>query len=66
MVKFNTLVGLALPLATSALTTSFDLGPRGEGKKCPPFKGGDFAIDYFQLYPENADWDGDRCVVWIG
>ena len=61
-------LGLSLPLIVGALhpTTPFNLAPRGPAKKCPPFSGGDFNIDYFQLYPENADWDGDRCVVWIG
>jgi len=52
--------------AGRVLGTSLDLSRRGGAKKCPPFKGGDFVIDHFQLYPENADWDGDRCVMWIG
>lgn len=34
-------------------------------KKCPPFSG-TFNIEYFQLYPENADWNPDSCTVWIG
>lgn len=34
-------------------------------KKCPPFSG-TFNIDYFQLYPENADWNPNSCTVWFG
>ncbi|KAK1759934.1 hypothetical protein QBC47DRAFT_373335 [Echria macrotheca] len=34
-------------------------------KDCPPFSG-TFNIDYFQLYPENADWDTNSCTVWFG
>ena len=42
-------------------------GPNAPSKKeCPPFRGGSFAIDYYQLYPENADWDPDSCLLWIG
>ncbi|KAK0725983.1 hypothetical protein B0H67DRAFT_642330 [Lasiosphaeris hirsuta] len=66
MVNFLRVLRPGLPLAAITLAASLDLPPRSLPKKCPPFKGGDFAIDYFQLYPENADWDQDRCVVWIG
>ncbi|KAK3331659.1 hypothetical protein B0T19DRAFT_448157 [Cercophora scortea] len=33
---------------------------------CPPFTRGTFVIDSYQLYPENADWDEESCVVWFG
>ncbi|KAK3390691.1 hypothetical protein B0H63DRAFT_539112 [Podospora didyma] len=33
---------------------------------CPPFKKGNFSINAFQLYPENMDWDGNLCQVYIG
>ncbi|KAK3948411.1 hypothetical protein QBC32DRAFT_197443, partial [Pseudoneurospora amorphoporcata] len=33
---------------------------------CPPFNKGNFTIDYFQLYPENADWDAHSCQVIFG
>lgn len=32
---------------------------------CPSFSGGSFVIDRFQLYPENADFDSDRCVLYL-
>ncbi|KAE9381988.1 hypothetical protein N431DRAFT_393725 [Stipitochalara longipes BDJ] len=32
---------------------------------CPPFNGS-FVIDYYQLYPENADFDFDSCLLYIG
>ncbi|KAK5653081.1 hypothetical protein OQA88_9368 [Cercophora sp. LCS_1] len=38
--------------------------PRGHNH-CPPFSGGSFIIDRFQLYPENADWDGDHCLLYL-
>ncbi|KAK0648080.1 hypothetical protein B0T16DRAFT_326627 [Cercophora newfieldiana] len=49
------------------LTTTLALSPRPKppSDKCPPFSG-DFIINYFQLYPENADWDPARCLLWIG
>ncbi|GAB1319920.1 hypothetical protein MFIFM68171_10130 [Madurella fahalii] len=34
-------------------------------RKCPPFPGGDFTINQYQLYPENAIWNPDDCVVYF-
>ncbi|KAK3688832.1 hypothetical protein B0T22DRAFT_162482 [Podospora appendiculata] len=34
--------------------------------RCPPFNRGTFAIDAYQLYPENMDWDSKLCQVYIG
>ncbi|KAK5651238.1 hypothetical protein OQA88_12702 [Cercophora sp. LCS_1] len=50
---------LTLPL----FALSLSLSPKPS--ECPPFSG-DFVIDYYQLYPENADWDPIRCLLWIG
>ncbi|KAK3938076.1 hypothetical protein QBC46DRAFT_266155, partial [Diplogelasinospora grovesii] len=27
---------------------------------------GTFVVDYFQLYPENADWDEKSCLAYSG
>lgn len=35
-------------------------------KACPPFTKGSFTIQQYQLYPENADWDVDNCIVYFG
>ncbi|KAF9876963.1 hypothetical protein CkaCkLH20_05809 [Colletotrichum karsti] len=35
-------------------------------KTCPPFTKGSFTIQQYQLYPENADWDVDNCIVYFG
>ncbi|KAG4433132.1 hypothetical protein IFR05_011374 [Cadophora sp. M221] len=39
-------------------------GDHGFGS-CPPFKG-TFTIKQYQLYPENADFDFDSCLLYIG
>jgi hypothetical protein len=61
---------LALGVCNSAwayVTTSVeDRGRGGHHKKCPPFNRGTFNINAFQLYPENADWDGNLCQVYFG
>lgn len=33
--------------------------------RCKPFKG-DFTIHQYQLYPENADFDFNSCLVYTG
>jgi len=33
--------------------------------ECAPFSG-NFTISQYQLYPENADWDSQRCVLYLG
>ena len=35
------------------------------GRKCPPFSG-NFTVKAYQLYPENADFDFNACVLYIG
>ncbi|RMZ79130.1 hypothetical protein DV738_g3494, partial [Chaetothyriales sp. CBS 135597] len=34
--------------------------------ECPPLDRGSFTIDQYQLYPENADWNGAECVAYFG
>ncbi|GAB1317804.1 hypothetical protein MFIFM68171_08014 [Madurella fahalii] len=36
-----------------------------DGTSCPPFNKGDFTIHQYQLYPENAFWDSQNCVVYF-
>jgi len=65
MVQFTSLLTLAL--AALHVHASSTINPRGgHKKKCPPFKKPDFVIDYYQLYPENMDFDGDSCLLLIG
>lgn len=34
---------------------------------CPPLEpAGDRVVTFYQLYPENADWDESACRLWIG
>ena len=61
------------PAPAPGLKTYGPVLPRGSGrggskhhKPCAPFNRGDFAIEYWQLYPENADWDEEFCQLWIG
>ncbi|KAK0730213.1 hypothetical protein B0H67DRAFT_478833 [Lasiosphaeris hirsuta] len=66
----KSLLALSIIAATTFLVHAsppslLSRGGRGS-KRCPPFNNGTFVIDYFQLYPENADWDPDSCLVWIG
>ncbi|KAJ4386906.1 hypothetical protein N0V85_007929 [Neurospora sp. IMI 360204] len=65
MVKTLPILGFALATVLGARAwPNLSLLPRsndklgvGKHKECPPFNKGNFTIDYFQLYPENADWD---------
>ncbi|KAK3347765.1 trichothecene biosynthesis enzyme [Neurospora tetraspora] len=50
----------------SLLPSSNSILGIGKHKECPPFNKGNFTIDYFQLYPENADWDAHSCQVIFG
>ncbi|KAK0114895.1 hypothetical protein ONS96_013373 [Cadophora gregata f. sp. sojae] len=54
----------------AALSQAIALPNRGHGGRhgmgsCPPF-GGTFTIDQYQLYPENADFDFDSCLLYTG
>jgi len=37
-----------------------------QADECPPFNGGNFTINQYQLYPENADFDTRQCLLYIG
>lgn len=65
MISLRTLL-TSVAVASSALATT--LAPPGTFTypPCPPFKKGTFDVKLFQLYPENADWDLKRCVVYFG
>lgn len=39
---------------------------RGRHDDCPQVHRGSFIINQYQLYPENADWDEDSCLVYFG
>ena len=54
-------------LAFTGISVLFqiDLVTANHKKGCPPFKGS-FEIDYFQVYPENADFDFQSCLLYIG
>ncbi len=41
-------------------------GGHGGHKGCPPLNRGSYNIQQYQLYPENADWDEDSCLVYFG
>jgi len=32
---------------------------------CPPVSG-DIILEEYQLYPENADWDSQQCLLYFG
>ncbi|KAJ6456704.1 hypothetical protein C8R45DRAFT_844677 [Mycena sanguinolenta] len=56
------LAGLA-----SALPATITAGnATTQGSSCPPFNSSTFVINQFQLYPENAKFDFQRCVVYFG
>ncbi|KAK0624113.1 hypothetical protein B0T14DRAFT_428231 [Immersiella caudata] len=58
---------MSLPAAAFAACFFFTIGAatRPGHRHCPPFPGGSFTIDRFQLYPENADFDSNRCVLYL-
>lgn len=55
-----------LVFALTALLTHVQAALRPSKKACPPFTNGSFAIQQYQLYPENADWDVNNCIVYFG
>ncbi|KAF8853020.1 hypothetical protein BDZ45DRAFT_658506 [Acephala macrosclerotiorum] len=71
MPAFFTLSKLLLgaSVATGILASStFSLSDRELPtfkSKCPPFNG-TFVIDQYKLYPENADFDFKKCLLYIG
>ncbi|KAK1752999.1 hypothetical protein QBC47DRAFT_462692 [Echria macrotheca] len=63
MRPFSLATVLSAVLLTSTRAASLD----GRGKKhsCPPFQNGTFIIHQYQLYPDNAAFDFDECVLYI-
>lgn len=35
-------------------------------KECAPFDSGTIIVDSYQLYPENADFDLNQCLLYFG
>ena len=62
----HTLVALALLALAAASAIPAPIFQRNPGGQCPPLHRGTFTVKQFQLYPENADWDAKRCVVYYG
>lgn len=56
-------VRLLLSLAALSKTIEATLKPHSA---CPPFTKGSFTVNQLQLYPENADWDVNNCIVYFG
>lgn len=59
--------GLAV-CQTSAFPFRHHASPRDlqATNSCPPYTKGTLVVEAYQLYPENADWDAKRCVVYYG
>ncbi|KAF2475830.1 uncharacterized protein BDR25DRAFT_379390 [Lindgomyces ingoldianus] len=55
----------ALLTAAAALTGISSALPSKHDGHCGPLKG-NFTIKKYQLYPENADFDPDNCVLYLG
>ncbi|KAK3357810.1 hypothetical protein B0T25DRAFT_451192 [Lasiosphaeria hispida] len=59
--------GFPLTAASCLLAAAHGLSGRSNGhpNPCPPFNKGNFTISQYQLYPENAFWDTEHCVVYF-
>lgn len=58
-----------LALALSGLACCVSAFPTALDKAasaCAAFNSSSFVINQFQLYPENAKFDSQRCVVYFG
>ncbi len=55
-------------LATLLLAASSVLGAVALPRRstCAPFHNGTFFVEQYQLYPENADWDNKKCLLYFG
>lgn len=58
------LMRLIIASLLSGLAAGLPKPPPHYHDHCPPFSG-TFNIHYFQLYPENAVWDYQHCLVYI-
>ena len=61
----STLLLTGLVQMGTAVVSHNDIVTTRHNKNCPPFNGS-FVIDSYQLYPENADFDFDSCLLYIG
>ncbi|CAK7217677.1 hypothetical protein SBRCBS47491_003248 [Sporothrix bragantina] len=59
-------LAVATPIAESWSPGLAKRHQRGRQDDCPPVDRGSFIINQYQLYPENADWSGDECLVYFG
>lgn len=57
---------IAGPLAVVLAVVGHVDGAPKPAIACPPFNKGSFTIQQYQLYPENADWDVNNCIVYFG
>ena len=39
---------------------------RPKDHDCPHLHRGTFNVEQYQLYPENAEWDPESCLVYFG
>ncbi len=56
---------MGLAITGAAAFPQTDVVAAKHKMSCPPFNGS-FVIDYYQVYPENADFDFDSCLLYIG
>jgi hypothetical protein len=61
----STLLLTGLALTGTPVLSHTDVVTTHHKRKCPQFNGS-FVIDSYQLYPENADFDFDSCLLYIG
>ena len=59
----KTLIGAVVAFSQTFGVHSLAIERRSD---CAPFTKGTFNVSQYQLYPENADWDTKRCVVYFG
>lgn len=59
------LVGLASLTGLTQAIPSGQHRPKST-QSCPSMNSSTFVIDEFQLYPENAKFDFNRCLVYFG
>lgn len=59
------LAGLASLAGLVQAVTSDQHRPKS-AQSCPSMNSSTFVIDEFQLYPENAKFDFNRCLVYFG
>jgi hypothetical protein len=63
---WTTVLAAATPVPNSWSSALAKRHQRGRHDDCPQVNRGSFIINQYQLYPENADWDEDSCLVYFG